>query len=146
MNCYALIPLALSLVYFLGRLYGRTAHDRTYYSSFYELFLLLTAVYIAPLGGVSVALTLGALLVALVAIFLLRWFVGDKGLLPTGQLLRRSYPWLYRFCTAVEAGSFICLTPYFLPGPLYNLLLVIVPLVVVLVERLSLYWIHKRSA
>ena len=94
MNCYALIPLALSLVYFLGRLYGRTAHDRTYYSSFYELFLLLTAVYIAPLGGVPVALTLGALLVALVAIFLLRWFVGDKGLLPTGQLLRKSYPWL----------------------------------------------------
>ena len=115
MNCYALIPLALSLVYFLGRLYGRTAHDRTYYSSFYELFLLLTAVYIAPLGGVSVALTLGALLVALVAIFLLRWFVGDKGLLPTGQLLRKRYPWLYRFCTAVESGAFICLTPYFLP-------------------------------
>lgn len=146
MNCYALIPLALSLVYFLGRLYGRTAHDRTYYSSFYELFLLLTAVYIAPLGGVPVALTLGVLLVALVAIFLLRWFVGDKGLLPTGQLLRKRYPWLYRFCTAVLSGSFICLTPYFLPGPLYNLLMVIVPLVVVLVERLSLYWIHKRSA
>ena len=145
MNCYALIPLALSLVYFLGRLYGRTAHDRTYYSSFYELFLLLTAVYIAPLGGVPVALTLGVLLVALVAIFLLRWFVGDKGLLPTGQLLRKRYPWLYRFCTAVKSGAFICLTPYFLPRPLYNLLLVIVPLVVVLVERLSLYWIHKKS-
>lgn len=83
------------------------------------------------------------LLVALVAIFLLRWFVGDKGLLPTGQLLRKSYPWLYRFCTAVEAGSFICLTPYFLLRPLYNLLLVLVPLVVVLAERLSLYWIHQ---
>ena len=146
MNCYALIPLALSLVYFLGRLYGRTAHDRTYYCSFYELFLLLTAVYIAPLGGVPVALTLGVLLVALVAIFLLRWFVGDKGLLPTGHLLRKRYPWLYRFCTAVESGSFICLTPYFLPEPLYNLLLVIVPLVVVLVERLALCRIHKRSA
>lgn len=146
MNCYALIPLSLSLVYFLGRLYGRTAHDRTYYSSFYELFLLLTAVYIAPLGGVPVALTLGVLLVALVAIFLLRWFVSDKGLLPTGQLLRKKYPWLYRFCTAVGSGAFICLTPYFLPGPLYNLLMVIIPLVVVLVERLSLYWIHKRSA
>ena len=38
MNYYALIPLGLALVYFLGRLYGRTAHDRTYYSSFYELF------------------------------------------------------------------------------------------------------------
>ena len=146
MNYYALLPLSLALVYFLGRLYGRTAHDRTYYCSFYELFLLLTAVYIAPLGGVSVALTLGVLLVALVAIFLLRWFVSDKGLLPTGQLLRKRYPWLYRFYEAVLSGSFICLTPYFLPGPLYNLLLVIVPLVVVLVERLSLHWIHKGSA
>ena len=145
MNYYALIPLGLALVYFLGRLYGRTAHDRTYYSSFYELFLLLTAVYIAPMGGVSVALTLGALLVALIAIFLLRWFVGDKGLLPTGQLLRKSYPWLYRFCEAVFSGSLIYLTPYFLPGSLYNLLLVIVPLVIVLVERIALNWIHKRS-
>lgn len=92
------------------------------------------------------ALTLGVLLVALVGIFLLRWFVGDKGLLPTGQLLRKRYPWLYRFYEAVLSGSFICLTPYFLPRSLYNLLLVLVPLVVVLVERLSLYWIHKRSA
>lgn len=140
-----LIPVGLALVYFLGRLYGRTAHDRTYFGSFYELFILLTAFYVAPLGHAPLLLTIGLFVGAFVLIFLLRWITGDRYLLPTGHLLQKKYPALYYFGIAVESLTFLVVTPALLPLTLYHILQVAIPLVVVLTERIALCRIHGAA-
>lgn len=144
MSFYFLIPFCLSVIYCLGTIYGPTAHDRTYYQSFYELFIQLTAFYIAPLGSVSLFLTVGLLISALALIFIIRWVIGEEKLVSTGRFLQINYPFLYYFCEIVKTMSFILLTPYFLPIRLYHHLQLIIPVLVLLVERVAIFLIHKR--
>lgn len=145
MSTLTLIPLALAVLYFLGSIWGRTAHDRTYYQWFSEFFLLLTAIYAAPLASASIYFTIGLLLGSLAVIYLLRWAVGDKLLLPTGQLLRKRYPALYSLFTGILSLAFIFLTPYFLSPQLYHILRIGLPILTVLITQIALAVIHHRG-
>ena len=51
---YFVVPLLLAIVYLGGTISGRSRHSRTLYLWVCEFFLALTAVYLAPMGVVSV--------------------------------------------------------------------------------------------
>lgn len=145
MSTLTLIPLALAVLCFLGTIWGRSAHDRTYYQWFSEYFLLLVAIYAAPLGLARIYVTLGLLPGALAVIYLLRWAVSDKRLLPTGQLLRKRYPGLYSLFTGILSLPFILLTPHFLSEQLYRILAIGLPILSLLIIQVALVVIHHRG-
>ena len=79
---YFIVPLLLAIVYLGGAISGRSWHSRTLYQWMSGFFLVLTAVYLAPMGVVSVWLSLAALVGALAVGLLLRRAIGSERLLP----------------------------------------------------------------
>lgn len=143
---YILLPIILACLYLVGTLYARSAHDRTYYQFFSELYIVLTAIYLAPFGEVSLYMTFGVLLGAIALIFLLRWIVGDGRLLATGRLLERDYPILYYVCVITLCGCFFFLTPNRISPHSYRILRLLIPVLLFLLERVALFCIHRRQS
>ena len=79
---YFVVPLLLAIVYLGGTISGRSRHSRTLYQCMSEFFIVLTAVYLAPMGVVPLWLSLVALVGALAVGQLLRWVVGRGRLFP----------------------------------------------------------------
>ncbi len=139
---YFVVPLLLAIVYLGGAVSGRSRHSRTLYQWMSEFFLLLTAVYLAPMGVVPEWLSIGALLGALAVGLLLRWVVGRDRLLPGRALMRSQYPVLFYLLLIVSVsligmGRTSRLSPVAL-----RTILIATPMLCVIVERLS-YHLHK---
>ena len=103
---YFIVPLLLAIVYLGGTISGRSRHSRTLYQWMSGFFLLLTAVYLAPMGVVSVWLSLAALVGALAVGLLLRRAIGSERLLPGKELMRSQYPVLF-YLLPIVLGSLI---------------------------------------
>ena len=139
---YFIVPLLLAIVYLGGAISGRSRHSRTLYQWMCEFFLLLTAVYLAPMGVVSVWLSLAALVGALAVGLLLRRAIGSERLLPGKELMRSQYPVLF-YLLPIVLGSLIGMgrTSRLSPVALRTILIT-APMLCVIVERIS-YHLHK---
>lgn len=139
---YFVVPLLLAIVYLGGAISGRSRHSRTLYQWMCEFFLLLTAVYLAPMGVVSVWLSLAALVGALALGLLLRRAIGSERLLPGKELMRSQYPVLF-YLLPIVLGSLIGMgrTSRLSPVALRTILIT-APMLCVIVERIS-YHLHK---
>ena len=139
---YFVVPLLLAIVYLGGAISGRSRHSRTLYLWVCQSFLLLTAVYLAPMGVMPEWLSIGALLGALAVGLLLRRVVGRDRLLPGRALMRSQYPVLFYLLLIVSVsligmGRTSRLSPVAL-----RTILIATPMLCVIVERLS-YHLHK---
>ena len=139
---YFIVPLLLAIVYLGGAISGRSRHSRTLYQWMSGFFLVLTAVYLAPMGVVSVWLSLAALVGALAVGLLLRRAIGSERLLPGKELMRSQYPVLF-YLLPIVLGSLIGMgrTSRFSPIALRTILIT-APMLCVIVERIS-YHLHK---
>lgn len=139
---YFIVPLLLAIVYLGGAISGRSRHSRTLYQWMSEFFLLLTAVYIAPMGVVPLWLSLVALVGALAVGQLLRWVVGRGRLFPVLTFISKLYPILFHLLPIllgmlIGMGRTSRLSPIAL-----RTILIAAPMLCVIVERLS-YHLHK---
>lgn len=139
---YFVVPLLLAIVYLGGAISGRSRHSRTLYQWMSEFFLLLTAVYIAPMGVVPLWLSLVALVGALAVGQLLRWVVGRGRLFPVLTFISKLYPILFHLLPIllgmlIGMGRTSRLSPIAL-----RTILIAAPMLCVIVERLS-YHLHK---
>ena len=144
---YFIVPLLLAIVYLGGAISGRSRHSRTLYQWMSGFFLLLTAVYLAPMGVVSVWLSLAALVGALAVGLLLRRAIGSERLLPGKELMRSQYPVLF-YLLPIVLGSLIGMGRTSRLSPIaLRTILITAPMLCVIVERIS-YHLHKghRSA
>ena len=141
-GCYFVVPLLLAIVYLGGAISGRSRHSRTLYQWMSGFFLVLTAVYLAPMGVVSVWLSLAALVGALAVGLLLRRAIGSERLLPGKELMRSQYPVLF-YLLPIVLGSLIGMgrTSRLSPVALRTILIT-APMLCVIVERIS-YHLHK---
>lgn len=139
---YFVVPLLLAIVYLGGAISGRSRHSRTLYLWMSEFFLLLTAVYLAPMGVVSVWLSLAALVGALALGLLLRRAIGSERLLPGKELMRSQYPVLF-YLLPIVLGSLIGMGRTSRLSPIaLRTILITAPMLCVIVERIS-YHLHK---
>lgn len=139
---YFIVPLLLAIVYLGGTISGRSRHSRTLYQWMSEFFLLLTAVYLAPMGVVSVWLSLAALVGALAVGLLLRRAIGRERLLPGKELMRSQYPVLF-YLLPIVLGSLIGMGRTSRLSPIaLRTILITAPMLCVIVERIS-YHLHK---
>lgn len=139
---YFVVPLLLAIVYLGGTISGRSRHSRTLYQWMCEFFLLLTAVYLAPMGVVSVWLSLAALVGALAVGLLLRRAIGSERLLPGKELMRSQYPVLF-YLLPIVLGSLIGMGRTSRLSPIaLRTILITAPMLCVIVERIS-YHLHK---
>ena len=139
---YFVVPLLLAIVYLGGAISGRSRHSRTLYQWMSGFFLLLTAVYLAPMGVVSVWLSLAALVGALAVGLLLRRAIGSERLLPGKELMRSQYPVLcYLLPIVLGSLSGMGRTSRLSPIALRTILIT-APMLCVIVERIS-YHLHK---
>lgn len=139
---YFVVPLLLAIVYLGGAISGRSRHSRTLYQWMCEFFLLLTAVYLAPMGVVSVWLSLAALVGALALGLLLRRAIGSERLLPGKELMRSQYPVLF-YLLPIVLGSLIGMGRTSRLSPIaLRTILITAPMLCVIVERI-LYHLHK---
>ncbi len=139
---YFIVPLLLAIVYLGGAISGRSRHSRTLYQWMSGFFLLLTAVYLAPMGVVSVWLSLAALVGALAVGQLLRWVVGRGRLFPVLTFISKLYPILFHLLPIllgllIGMGRTSRLSPVAL-----RTILITAPMLCVIVERIS-YHLHK---
>ena len=139
---YFVVPLLLAIVYLGGTISGRSRHSRTLYQCMSEFFIVLTAVYLAPMGVVPLWLSLVALVGALAVGQLLRWVVGRGRLLPDRAFIWRQYPILFHLLSFLLVliacmGRTNRLSPIAL-----RTILIAAPMLCVIVERLS-YHLHK---
>ncbi len=139
---YFIVPLLLAIVYLGGAISGRSRHSRTLYQWMSEFFLLLTAVYIAPMGVVPLWLSLVALVGALAVGQLLRWVVGRGRLFPVLTFISKLYPILFHLLPIllgmlIGMGRTSRLSPIAL-----RTILITAPMLCVIVERI-LYHLHK---
>lgn len=139
---YFVVPLLLAIVYLGGAISGRSRHSRTLYQWMSGFFLVLTAVYLAPMGVVSVWLSLAALVGALAVGLLLRRAIGSERLLPGKELMRSQYPILF-YPLYILLGLLIGMgrTSRLSPVALRTILIT-APMLCVIVERIS-YHLHK---
>lgn len=141
-GCYFIVPLLLAIVYLGGAISGRSRHSRTLYQWMSGFFLLLTAVYLAPMGVVSVWLSLAALVGALAVGLLLRRAIGSERLLPGKELMRSQYPVLF-YLLPIVLGSLIGMGRTSRLSPIaLRTILITAPMLCVIVERIS-YHLHK---
>lgn len=139
---YFIVPLLLAIVYLGGAISGRSRHSRTLYQWMSGFFLLLTAVYLAPMGVVSVWLSLAALVGALAVGLLLRRAIGRERLLPGKELMRSQYPVLF-YLLPIVLGSLIGMGRTSRLSPIaLRTILITAPMLCVIVERI-LYHLHK---
>ena len=139
---YFIVPLLLAIVYLGGAISGRSRHSRTLYQWMSGFFLLLTAVYLAPMGVVSVWLSLAALVGALAVGLLLRRAIGSERLLPGKELMRSQYPVLF-YLLPIVLGSLIGMGRTNRLSPIaLRTILITAPMLCVIVERIS-YHLHK---
>ena len=139
---YFVVPLLLAIVYLGGAISGRSRHSRTLYQWMSGFFLLLTAVYLAPMGVVSVWLSLAALVGALAVGLLLRRAIGSERLLPGKELMRSQYPVLF-YLLPIVLGSLIGMGRTNRLSPIaLRTILITAPMLCVIVERIS-YHLHK---
>lgn len=139
---YFVVPLLLAIVYLGGAISGRSRHSRTLYQWMSGFFLLLTAVYLAPMGVVSVWLSLAALVGALAVGLLLRRAIGSERLLPGKELMRSQYPVLF-YLLPIVLGSLIGMGRTSRLSPIaLRTILITAPMLCVIVERIS-YHLHK---
>ena len=139
---YFIVPLLLAIVYLGGAISGRSRHSRTLYQWMSGFFLLLTAVYLAPMGVVSVWLSLAALVGALAVGLLLRRAIGRERLLPGKELMRSQYPVLF-YLLPIVLGSLIGMGRTSRLSPIaLRTILITAPMLCVIVERIS-YHLHK---
>ena len=139
---YFVVPLLLAIVYLGGTISGRSRHSRTLYQWMSGFFLLLTAVYLAPMGVVSVWLSLAALVGALAVGLLLRRAIGSERLLPGKELMRSQYPVLF-YLLPIVLGSLIGMGRTSRLSPIaLRTILITAPMLCVIVERIS-YHLHK---
>lgn len=139
---YFIVPLLLTIVYLGGAISGRSRHSRTLYQWMSGFFLLLTAVYLAPRGVVSVWLSLAALVGALAVGLLLRRAIGRERLLPGKELMRSQYPVLF-YLLPIVLGSLIGMGRTSRLSPIaLRTILITAPMLCVVVERIS-YHLHK---
>lgn len=139
---YFVVPLLLAIVYLGGAISGRSRHSRTLYLWVCEFFLLLTAVYLAPMGVVPVWLSLAALVGALAVGLLLRRAIGSERLLPGKELMRSQYPVLF-YLLPIVLGSLIGMGRTNRLSPIaLRTILITAPMLCVIVERIS-YHLHK---
>ena len=139
---YFVVPLLLAIVYLGGAISGRSRHSRTLYQWMSGFFLLLTAVYLAPMGVVSVWLSLAALVGALAVGLLLRRAIGSERLLPGKELMRSQYPVLC-YLLPIVLGSLIGMGRTSRLSPIaLRTILITAPMLCVIVERIS-YHLHK---
>lgn len=139
---YFIVPLLLAIVYLGGAISGRSRHSRTLYLWMSEFFLLLTAVYLAPMGVVPLWLSLVALVGALALGQLLRWVVGRGRLFPVLTFISKLYPILFHLLPIllgllIGMGRTSRLSPIAL-----RTILIAAPMLCVLLERI-LYHLHK---
>ena len=139
---YFVVPLLLAIVYLGGTISGRSRHSRTLYQWMCEFFLLLTAVYLAPMGVVPEWLSLGALVCALAVGLLLRRAIGRDRLLPGRALMRSQYPVLFYLLLIVLGLLFVMGRTSRLSPVALRTILIAAPMLCVIVERLS-YHLHK---
>lgn len=139
---YFIVPLLLAIVYLGGAISGRSRHSRTLYQWMSGFFLLLTAVYLAPMGVVSVWLSLAALVGAQAVGLLLRRAIGQECLLPDRTFIRKQYPILF-YPLYILLGLLIGMgrTSRLSPVALRTILIA-APMLCVIVERIS-YHLHK---
>ena len=139
---YFVVPLLLAIVYLGGTISGRSRHSRTLYQCMSEFFIVLTAVYLAPMGVVPLWLSLVALIGALAVIRLLRWVIGRDRLLTDRAFIWRQYPILFHLLSLLLV-LIACMgrTNRFSPIALRTILIA-TPMLCVIVERLS-YHLHK---
>lgn len=139
---YFIVPLLLAIVYLGGAISGRSRHSRTLYQWMSGFFLLLTAVYLAPMGVVSVWLSLAALVGALAVGLLLRRAIGSERLLPGKELMRNQYPVLF-YLLPIVLGALIGMGRTSRLSPIaLRTILITAPMLCVIVERIS-YHLHK---
>ena len=139
---YFVVPLLLAIVYLGGAISGRSRHSRTLYQWMSGFFLLLTAVYLAPMGVVSVWLSIAALVGALAVGLLLRRAIGSERLLPGKELMRSQYPVLF-YLLPIVLGSLIGMGRTSRLSPIaLRTILITAPMLCVIVERIS-YHLHK---
>ena len=139
---YFVVPLLLAIVYLGGAISGRSRHSRTLYQWMSGFFLVLTAVYLAPMGVVSVWLSLAALVGALAVGLLLRRAIGSERLLPGKELMRSQYPVLF-YLLPIVLGSLIGMGRTSRLSPIaLRTILIATPMLCVIVERIS-YHLHK---
>ena len=139
---YFIVPLLLAIVYLGGAISGRSRHSRTLYQWMSGFFLLLTAVYLAPMGVVPVWLSLTALVGALAVGLLLRRTIGSERLLPGKELMRSQYPALF-YLLPIVLGSLIGMGRTSRLSPIaLRTILIATPMLCVIVERIS-YHLHK---
>ena len=139
---YFVVPLLLAIVYLGGAISGRSRHSRTLYQWMSGFFLVLTAVYLAPMGVVSVWLSLAALVGALAVGLLLRRAIGSERLLPGKELMRSQYPVLF-YLLPIVLGSLIGMGRTSRLSPIaLRTILIATPMLCVLLERI-LYHLHK---
>lgn len=139
---YFIVPLLLAIVYLGGAISGRSRHSRTLYQWMSGFFLLLTAVYLAPMGVVSVWLSLAALVGALAVGLLLRRAIGSERLLPGKELMRSQYPVLFYLLLIVPVLLFVMGRTSRLSPIALRTILITAPMLCVIVERIS-YHLHK---
>lgn len=138
---YFIVPLLLAIVYLGGAISGRSRHSRTLYQWMSGFFLVLTAVYLAPMGVVPVWLSLVALVGALALGQLLRWVVGRGRLFPVLTFISKLYPILFHLLPIllgllIGMGRTSRLSPIAL-----RTILIAAPMLCVLLERI-LYHLH----
>ena len=139
---YFVVPSLLAIVYLGGTISGRSRHSRTLYQCMSEFFIVLTAVYLAPMGVVPLWLSLVALVGALAVGQLLRWVVGRGRLFPVLTFISKLYPILFHLLPIllgllIGMGRTSRLSPIAL-----RTILIAAPMLCVIVERLS-YILHK---
>ena len=139
---YFVVPLLLAIVYLGGAISGRSRHSRTLYQWMSEFFIVLTAVYLAPMGVVPLWLSLVALVGALAVGQLLRWVVGRGRLLPDRVFMRKQYPILCYLLPLVVGLLFVMGRTIRLSPVALRTILIATPMLCVIVERLS-YHLHK---